>query len=85
MLTEFRTVAERDAAWIARAVRFTASVHFERRYWTDEFDRLADAGAAAHNFERMLAAAGYPAKRAMVYAVTAEGHSALVPREQWAG
>ena len=68
-------VDQRDLARIRAATHFNAMVFLGRGAYDreDGFPTLPEAKAAA-----LLIEARNPRKRAMVYAVTAEGHSTMV-------
>lgn len=78
-------VDDRDAAWLAAAVEYTASVHVNGESYVVRCATLAEAGKAGQRIENTLRSAGpaYSAKRAIVYACTAQGHATMVPRDQW--
>lgn len=65
-----------DTAMIERAVRFEATIFLGvGQYHTAGFERLEDAREAARQFAEVAK----NGRRGMVYAITAEGRSTLVP------
>jgi hypothetical protein len=78
LLTEI-TVADRDAAWQAEAVVFSACIYQGRSYVRGDYRTMAEAGAVA----TFLTQQAQNARKAMVYAITAEGHATLVPEAAW--
>lgn len=81
--TEYKSAEDRDAAWIARAVKFSAFILVNSIRVHDDFGTLREAAIRASTFERQCAEAGMPEKRALVYAITADDHTAMVPRADW--
>lgn len=73
------TVDERDAAWRAEAICFTACIFAGGTYSRGDYRTMAEAGAVATFMNRQAT----NARKAMVYAITAEGHATLVPQEMW--
>jgi hypothetical protein len=71
--------SERDAKVLAEAVEFSATI-LPARGLRDTRHRkaLSDAALEAAAMER-----AWPGKRALVYALNAQGHQVLVPRETW--
>lgn len=81
--TEYATVAERDAAWIARAIKWSAFILVGGQRFHEDCNSLIEAAAVAAQLEEVCARNYLPYKRALVYAITAEGHAAMVPRADW--
>jgi hypothetical protein len=74
------TVEERDARWILEACEFSACVWLNGAVQKiDMLNSVFDAGATALIME---AKAGQ-GRTGMVYAITPQGRSALVPRTIW--
>lgn len=74
------TADDRDAVNIANAAHFTVSIRRDGAMGTiRDISTLAEAGASALLLERESG----KAHLGLVYAVTAEGRSALVPRRVW--
>jgi hypothetical protein len=80
---EFPNVEARDADWRARAIKWSAFILVQGQRTREEFNSLREAAACAQQYEEVCARNGLPNKRALVYAITAEGHATLVPREVW--
>lgn len=80
---EFPNVEARDAAWRAQAIKWSAFILAAGKRTREDFDSLAAAAACAAEYEAVCTRNGLPGKRALVYAITAEGHATLVQREEW--
>ena len=78
----FKDSNERDAAWLAEAVEFTATVCVMGEVITHRATTQAEAVEAARQMEATLAAQQID-KKVLIYAVTAKGHSTMVPRKTW--
>lgn len=78
LLTEI-AVAERDAAWLAEATSFSACIFAGRAHIRGDYRTLAEAGAVATFLNRQAT----NARKAIVYAITPEGHATMVPHTMW--
>ena len=83
-LLEFPTVEARDEAWISAAVEIVTCVRLGGKLWRTSWlpKQISQAAQEARECEAALKATGH-SKEVMIYAVTAQGRSALIPRERW--
>lgn len=80
---EFPNVAARDAAWEKRAVKWSAFIMVRGQRFREDCESFHKAAVVAKQYEDICKKEGEPNKRALVYAITAEGHATMVQRDKW--
>jgi len=72
-----------DRAVLERAVEFTATIFYNRRHFTLRFPTLGEAARGAAKLEADHILVLRSTRRALVYAIDANGRQALVQRSHW--
>ena len=80
---EYPNVAARDEAWMTKAIKWSAFIQMKGQRFREDFASLPEAAYCAKQYEDICAHYDYPEKRALVYAITKEGHATMVPRVRW--